>query len=187
MEIFVDRLDLWREFQSVALICVLSINLTFFPFWIGFIGAPIIEFSFFREAIVAFIVAVYIVLYVLAVWVLSKRAEDVSNARNTLKRLQLMYIEVLLVFASLYYFFAVYSGENHPFQGSAVSHDLDLLNTTGLLSEYLKYLYFSVVTGTTLGFGEITPASGMTRFLVVSQVLLQLYIVVVGVGPPLPA
>ena len=43
-----------------------------------------------------------------------------------------------------------------------------------------EWMYFSVVTATTLGYGEITPVSGWARFLVSAETVLSVGWVVVG-------
>ncbi len=47
----------------------------------------------------------------------------------------------------------------------------------GLPSQFPRMLYFSVVTVTTLGYGDITPVTSMTRFLVGSEAVLGVLLV----------
>lgn len=46
------------------------------------------------------------------------------------------------------------------------------------LTEYTSALYFSVVAGTTLGFGDITPTGGGSRSLAAAHTLMSLLFVV---------
>ena len=48
--------------------------------------------------------------------------------------------------------------------------------------DYWTFLYFSIVTMTTLGYGDITPLSSLARFATSTEVLLSVFYVVFGIA-----
>lgn len=48
----------------------------------------------------------------------------------------------------------------------------------GNLQEFFDRFYFAVVTGTTLGYGDIQPASNKVKFLTLCQLMTTIYILV---------
>jgi len=52
----------------------------------------------------------------------------------------------------------------------------------GVLNSWLGTIYYSVVTITTLGYGDVTPCSDWTRFLVISQTLIGVFFIAVIVA-----
>ena len=86
-------------------------------------------------------------------------------------------VDVSTVLGALcvYLLFAVFFGGVHQFFGAFVT---PYLNGTGDPASASDVLYFSVITLTTVGFGDITPASEVARSVTVTEALVgQLYLV----------
>lgn len=75
------------------------------------------------------------------------------------------YLEIALWFGSFYVLFRNYFVDNH-----------------GVLKSAVGGFYYSIVTMTTLGYGEVTPSSDWTRFLVTVQVIIGVFMVAVIVA-----
>jgi Ion channel len=68
----------------------------------------------------------------------------------------------------------LYSGLNYSGHIIKRSFDLNLNEIPQTLTEWLKCLYFSVITSTTVGFGDIRPVGGLSLFFAASQSILGL-------------
>jgi uncharacterized membrane protein len=80
----------------------------------------------------------------------------------------------------IYLLFALLFAGAHQFFASIQSH---YLNGVGGRPTASDFLYFSVITLTTVGFGDITPASQLARAITVVEALVgQLYLVSVVAG-----
>ncbi|MGD0022372.1 MAG: potassium channel family protein [Smithellaceae bacterium] len=75
------------------------------------------------------------------------------------------YLELIFWFASFY------------FQSRLLFND-----QAGVLSSCLGTIYYSVVTITTLGHGDVTPCSNLTMFLVISQSLMGVFFIAIIVA-----
>lgn len=84
---------------------------------------------------------------------LIQRHPPTKSPARALILLFIHYIEIVLIFAALYLFFQVVSHQ-HLFVIGPDKVDL----TAG------QAIYFSVITAATIGFGDITPLSAVTRF-----------------------
>jgi hypothetical protein len=82
--------------------------------------------------------------------------ETFADLKKSFNKYLASYLALLLVFAFLYYL-----------AGSEFK----------VLSGFNDAIYLSVVTATTLGFGDIVPVSGLARFLVCCQVLSSVLLV----------
>ncbi len=124
-------------------------------------------------------------LVAVAVLALKQRKESVRD----INKLLLFYVALIIQFANLYFLLViVMSPFGKPFDGISfqdVSLNSDGWRLSFYWSAFLTYvdcLHYSVVTTTTLGFGDITPAQWYTKLLTDVQVLTGLAIAVVGIG-----
>jgi ion channel len=80
----------------------------------------------------------------------------------------------------IYLLFALFFGGVHQFFAACFTHYLNGIQGTPTSSDLL---YFSVITLTTVGFGDITPADEVARAVTVVEALIgQLYLVSVVAG-----
>lgn len=96
---------------------------------------------------------------------LSERIPPVLSSRRLLVLALHNYLEIVLWFAFAYAVF------EERFQ-----------NSSEILTSSVGSFYFSVVTMTTLGYGDVTPRDSLTRLLVTSQTLLGVFMALVVVG-----
>jgi hypothetical protein len=89
-------------------------------------------------------------------------------------------ISTVLGALCIYLLFALFFAGLHQFFGAFFT---PYLNGTGDPPSAAAVLYFSVITLTTVGFGDITPASEVARSVTVTEALVgQLYLVSVVAG-----
>ena len=71
-------------------------------------------------------------------------------------------IQLLIIFVfSLIYYFTDYKGFNLNFTGASKEK-----------IEFIDYLYFSIVTSSTVGYGDIHPNNYITKIVVMFQILI---------------
>jgi len=94
------------------------------------------------------------------------KAREISSLFDRVFSIFIIYLLVALMFSSIYRFLSHWepSSFNAP------------------LESWMDSMYFSVVTITTLGYGEIHPTQAISKILVVSEVLLGLLLLVVMLG-----
>lgn len=85
--------------------------------------------------------------------------------------MKIIYIIIyLLILSCTYYFLDQYSSENIFFIKDSNEHKIS----------FWEALYFTIITQSTIGYGDIVPKSSLTRFLVsfqaLSTILLVIYI-----------
>lgn len=85
--------------------------------------------------------------------------------------MKIIYIIIyLLILSCTYYFLDQYSSENIFFIRDSNEHKIS----------FWEALYFTIITQSTIGYGDIVPKSSLTRFLVsfqaLSTILLVIYI-----------
>ena len=115
----------------------------------------------------------------------------ILNEETSLSSIVLVYFEFLLFFAFMYFLTVSQT------DGDAISglHPVKSIYEAGHLYEYggwqawhdlvLRFwdcFHFSVVTQTTLGYGDMLPKTVAAKVLVEMQVLIGLYLIVVSIG-----
>ena len=112
-------------------------------------------------------------MYVLIGLHLGQKQNQYSVARSVFA-LAIQYLEATVFFASCYLIAQKYHGPGRAFKmgDCETCYQLDVWDS----------LYFSFVTITTLGYGDIKPVGGWARFLVVPEVLVGIFILVVAVA-----
>ena len=71
-------------------------------------------------------------------------------------------IQLLIIFVfSLIYYFTDYKGFN-----------INFTETSKEKLEFIDYLYFSIVTSSTVGYGDIHPANNISKIIVMFQILI---------------
>jgi len=109
---------------------------------------------------------------------------------QSIHSLLLLYFEMLFVFASIYLWLYLIGGAEQisgfaefnravALQADHAGNDLYYRQIWKLIADAI---HFSVVTGTTLGYGDMVPKHAFAKLIVDSQVLLTAGIVVIGYG-----
>jgi hypothetical protein len=133
---------------------------------IGLVIATVVAVIFGSTTVVICVGQAATVIIVLAVIVTLIRALAVAGVVNgaTVRGVLCIYLLLGLLFASL-----------HEFAGALIT---DYLNGTGPDPTTSETLYFSLITLTTVGYGDITPASNLARAISSIEALTgQLYLV----------
>lgn len=111
-----------------------------------------------------------------------------GRLRTTLRQIVMGYLEVALIFAGIYYaiclFFPGAIGNLHALQpwtdyveaeaGTRLAYDIAL--------RWVDCVHYSIVTQTTLGFGDMLPTTVATKLLTDAQALIGLFFIAVGIG-----
>ena len=122
---------------------------------------------------------------------LTTKITSLDASTEKLLLLVWLYLESILVFSSIYLWLHAFGGHEQIF--GLIDVDVDALITKEEPVPYWEYLsavfpfvwdtiHFSVVTATTLGYGDVYPKSTLAKFFVDFHVLWSLSILVVGVG-----
>ncbi len=109
---------------------------------------------------------------------------------ESVTKLLLFYFELLLIFCSIYLWLCLFGGVSQ-IEGIHLIPP-EILNTKNqfVFSDYSHHLnlaivdsfHFSVVTGTTLGYGDMLPNSWISKLIVDAQVLITIWLVIIGYG-----
>lgn len=89
------------------------------------------------------------------------------------------YLEIVTIYSALYFFLLQFECATSHFSGLSLSG-----STThqGMFELYARGLHFSLVTVSTLGYGNVSPESMWALLLTGTQLLIGLYTLVIGVG-----
>lgn len=139
-------------------------------------------------------------------WPILIVVSHIVNFRNTLyslRKLASLYFQIILMFGVIYYFGSALSVtremKNRQFAASKIHTpirgiDTDwvkmAVNRTGnksamfreALISFQDCIHFSLITSTTVGYGDIVPVSPMAKLLVDIQVLVSCFLLAFGVG-----
>tara|TARA_R110001592_G_scaffold153736_1_gene382474 strand:+ start:198 stop:758 length:561 start_codon:yes stop_codon:yes gene_type:complete len=128
----------------------------------------------------------HLIIYVIILFAVFK---TITLSYNTIKQLsrivkkchsfnQLLWIFGLLIGLSIFSFATDYTClfmfNNQSFIGTSFGKNY--------FSELFQFFYFSLTTFSTLGYGDISPASNPARFLVILEVFLSFLIIVFAVS-----
>jgi hypothetical protein len=78
----------------------------------------------------------------------------------------------IIVFSIIYWLL----GPNNFFDNISTKKDIRGINFKINNNTFFDYIYFSIVVQSLLGFGEIIPATRISRFFVSLQVMISLYL-----------
>jgi len=109
-----------------------------------------------------------------------------SNKSINVRTLFACYIEIALFF-SYVYFVLIYTKfvdiENvHKIKESSFYKGAEVSSAYDSFYSYFDCLHFSIVTQTTLGYGNMFPKDFLGKILVNAQVLIGIYFIVIAVG-----
>lgn len=112
----------------------------------------------------------------------TRRCPEESNT-SVATRIELsilVYFELLLNYSLIYTFLPI----SHWKVGNMCMEQLVVQNVVdqGDTFTALNSLYYSVVTATTLGYGDIQPVTNMAKFLSISEVLSSMVIIVISIA-----
>lgn len=106
--------------------------------------------------------------------------------RRVGKALQVL-LSIILVSAVFYYYLQLFSGGLafqgiHPIGAAPDASGLDLLSHVPPVETVVDCLYFSVVTASTVGYGDIHPAAWYAKLAVVAQLAASFAVIVLALG-----
>ncbi|MBU1260009.1 MAG: potassium channel family protein [Planctomycetes bacterium] len=126
-----------------------------------------IVISMFLNAIIWGILIVISLGMTKLIWGLFK-----SDAKKLLIAVSVMlvYAWVTILYGFVYYYLSFLPGDH-------IQPSFDI-SSTGILNS----IYFSFVTITTLGYGDFRPISWIAKFLVISQLIAGIFMIVIGLN-----
>ena len=118
-----------------------------------------------------------------------KKVRDFEKHTESVKSLFVLYLEVIVTFSSIYIWIIIFSN-NQAFHGFENTYIISFTKDSFILTKYFKSLFifivdvfhFSVVTATTLGYGDVYPKSAIAKIVVDLHVLCSLAIAIFGAG-----
>jgi Ion channel len=134
---------------------------------------------------IALAIIVVSILFLLSLYTLVDGIIHYRERAQTLKGLAMLYLELILLYASVYYILiAISPAFFHGLGEIAVpsNHQLSFAFVKRALIIYLNAVHFSIVTATTEGYGDMVPAAVTSRLLVDSQILMSVGLAVAGFG-----
>lgn len=156
--------DLFKKF-------VTFVNLFWFSFVILVLffkwTHPIIVFLIIFRLWEIFIINVFMFLFRQG----ASKSADTDDYENNLRLFILLvfqYITMILIFAAIYYNIFTYSADSFII-GS---------NRPGSI---LTWVYFSTVTIATIGYGDISPLSGLAKISTISEILFGMFFILIFV------
>jgi len=127
---------------------------------------------------------------------------NIQTTMGSLKGLATLYLQIILIFGVIYYFGSATNTAKN-FQNNNSKSD-DRVTITGIDTNWIKLaiqnegdkrevfyealigfqdcIHFSLITSTTVGYGDSVPISPMAKLLVDIQVLVSCFLIAFGVG-----
>ena len=134
--------------------------------------------------------SLFFVLYLGSIIVILVRVFEFDRYTESVSKLLILYFELLFIFASIYLWLYLLGGVNQiegfgpldrEMLSSKEAFDVKLYKEQVWVI-IVDSFHFSVVTGTTLGYGDMLPKHVISKLLVDLQVLLTVGVVVLGYG-----
>jgi hypothetical protein len=167
--------EIWAESRSTVLFLLVTALFACFPILVRHLPTGV--------AFTLVLLSV-ILLFFIPAFSLARKLQDFSVGSRRSAFLFIYYAELILAFAAAYFLLSLIGGTGSHFSG-LIPEITGVEENYGFVlafSHFFDFLYFSVVTATTLGYGDIQPSSWQAKSMVMLQVLLALHIVVVGFG-----
>lgn len=112
-----------------------------------------------------------------------------DRARDRIAILCELLLSMVVVFAVLHYYVAVFTEDAYEGIEVIKAHSVDdfgnaVSNILSIptLSSAVDFLYFSVVTFSTVGFGDMHPSGTVAKLLTVTQIIFGFSVVIVALG-----
>lgn|GEM_PF-695105 len=148
--------------------------------FIGFI--PVFE-DFPGILLSLFYLAIFSILTILLFFLIRR---ILGSQGKSLKELILLYLEMIVLFGCLYFLLLLTGSTIAHFNGlSALTNEAVIQTPSLVITTFLKCLHFSVITVSTVGYGNIFPESWLALILTAIQIVLGLYIVIIGISSSL--
>lgn len=138
------------------------------------------------ESLVYVSFVIYLLIYI---WLLSFE-EIYKHHSISISKLCYLFIQITLIFASIYMWMMFWSSDRYfgiPYY-YRILHSITP-NTFDRFKYFLDVLrmlvdsvHFSIVTATTVGYGDISPKSHISKIVVDVQIIYTFWIVVIGIG-----
>ncbi|MCP3927422.1 MAG: two pore domain potassium channel family protein [Desulfobacterales bacterium] len=136
-----------------------------------------------------FIIYLLLTFYMMSFILIFYRGYNFQRYTSNVKKIILYYIEMILVFSSIYLWLFLLS-EGSKIKGFT-KFDLSLLSNKltfnfelyfdNIIQIIIDSIYFSVTTASTLGYGDFAPTHISSKIVVIIQVLVTVSIVLIGI------
>jgi hypothetical protein len=123
---------------------------------------------------------------------------NIENSLSSIRQLAIQYIEIILMFGVIYFYLVSAPNENGVIKGENVISGVDSQwvgnltddqfqeGKTDILLNAMKCmqdcLHFSLITSTTVGYGDMVPKGVLPKLIVDIQVLICLFLLSFGAG-----
>lgn len=115
-----------------------------------------IEFVIFLYSFIVFI------FYILFLFEKLAQSPENNDTTSVVLRIGTMILSCCIYFALIYLMLYRLSGQ-HSFSGG-IGEDF--------ISQFISFIYFSIVTFMTVGFGDISPVTSITKLIVIFQIIM---------------
>lgn len=153
-----------------------------FPFFIvvGVALIYVLLMSFIDHSLLPFpeiiVVLASVKTFIIALTTL-KQLSKLIRISHTFERLLVVFgfLICMSIFSFATDYTCLYQFEHSSFQGIPVNSD-------AYISSLYHFIYFSTITFSTLGYGDIAPVSGIAKFVVMLEIFSSFFIVVFGLA-----